>query len=152
MKDGRNRGNHSHPNVKVLLYKRNPDPSRPTHYPVLTLRPDKGLGIQQVRLHEPEGNSTGEAYREIHAHDRSGKLHVEHNSAHRYRLCDLIALWSSDPRFRNIWRNTSAGGSVHVWIGKYHVHVPHIRLEDLLRIPLDHESSITICIEESVPV
>ena len=125
----------------------------PVHYPLRVLRPEPGLGIERkkVELSGSAEDGTAEAFREIHVHDDGWKtLHVEDNASRPYRLCDLIELWSSaSPAFQKIWRNSGVAGA-HIWIDGYHI--PHIRLESLLQIPLDHDLSITICIEESIPV
>ena len=138
----------------MLVYRRNPDVTAPVHYPLQVLRPEPGLGIEKKMTIDSSGSVTDadeEAYREIHVHDDGWKtLHVERNASRPYRLCDLIELWSSfSPTFRGIWRNNGAAGA-HIWIDGYHI--PLIRLEKLMQIPLDHDFSITICIEESIPV
>jgi hypothetical protein len=143
-------GRHYHPSVTVLIYKRDPDRSKTVHYPQRTLRPDVGLGIS----HGPTGSANGirgrDAYRDIHAHDGSGRLHVEAKPSGYYTFCDLVGLWSRSPAFRKVWRNTAGGGAIHLWIDGYHIR--RISLEKLLRIPLNHDMTITICIEQSVPV
>jgi len=141
---------HYHPKVRVLIYQRNSGLTTGVHYPLQFLRPEANLGIEKTALEEPSGPVVAEIYRDIHVHERSKTLHVEQNAARPYQLCDLIELWSSaSPAFRTIWKNSGAVGGAHVWIDGYHI--PYIRLDRLLQIPLEHDLSITICIEESVP-
>ena len=146
--EGSDKQSHHHPKVRVLLYKRNWDLTASIHYPLQILRPEPGLGVDTKKIDRSDVPSAEVMYREIHAHDDSTTLHVEENSSHPYRLCDLIKLWSSaSPEFRKIWQDNAMAGA-HVWIDEHHF--PYIRLEKLLQIPLDHDLSITICLEKSI--
>jgi len=152
MKDDSEAGLHYHPKIRVLLYKRNPGISDPLHYPVHALRPDPRLGVEPAAESPTKSapDSDDNRYRDIHSHDKSGTLHVEHNSRRPYRLCDLIELWRESREFQEIWDNNAPGSSAHIWIDGYHFR--HIRFDELLRIPLNHDMSITICIEQGLPI
>lgn len=150
MRDGARPGHHFHPTVSVLIFRRGANPSSPVHYPLRTLRPDAGLGIERAKDEARDGEAAGALYREIHAHDGTGTLHVEPRASGQYRLCNLVALWLASPEFRSVWQKSAAAGGIHVWIGSHHIR--HIGIEQLLAIPLEHDLTITICIEEAVSV
>lgn len=136
---------HYHPSVMIVLYERNPDPSSPIHDVVALITPGKGLGIETT----PEIGGQIAArmrYRAIHAHDDSGDLHVEHDSARGRRMCEFLQLWREQTQHRETIEGLVATQTAHVRIGDaYRKDVP---LNEVLQIPLIHDMPIILFIEK----
>jgi hypothetical protein len=140
---------HHHPSVVIAFYERNTDASSPVHDIVALVTPEKGLGI--VSAEGPPGQSDHpKRYRAIHVHDRYGVLHVENDGATGYRLCDLFKLWGSEPRARETIDGIIASRMVHVRIGDQYR--KNVSIEDVLRIPLNHDLPIIIFVEKKRPL
>lgn len=142
-----------HPSFAILYFKRNRDPAIRVHDIVRVVTPPKGLGFEPPKLPAPEAGTTEgreaiAVVRTIHVHEDDGVLHVHAESTRVPNACQLIVMWLASGKNAKALNDLLGGRAAHIRIGgKYVRNVP---MNEVMRLPLDHDEPMVVFVEWSL--
>lgn len=140
---------HFHPNLLVIMYLRDAKSAQRRHDVTKIITAPGGIGID-LRPSEAAASPRPPAYRRIHSHDDSGVLHVEPAKGVVFRLCQLFKLWSAGTGPTGGTLPFALGKTAHVRIGD--AYTRNMPVEQVMRIPLNHNLPIVLFVQDAEPM
>lgn len=140
---------HFHPNLLIIMYLRDAGGTQQRHDVTKIITAPGGIGID-LRPSETATSTRPPAYRRIHSHDDSGVLHVEPAKGVVFRLCQLFKLWSAGTGSTGGTLPFALGKTLHVRIGD--AYTRNMPIEQVMRIPLNHNLPIVLFVEDAEPM